>query len=63
MTVGPLKQVYDSVFNSKPMMIRRLEWVLESACLFTQVDPNKSFYDFHGVVHVVVMFELQVWSH
>ena len=37
MTVGLLKQVHDGVSNSNPMMMSKLQWVLEGACLVIQV--------------------------
>ena len=46
MTVGSLKQVYDGVFNSNPTTIRKLQWILEVACLLIQVDQSKSLQDF-----------------
>ena len=38
MTMGSLKQVYDGIFNSNYTMINKLQWVLEGASLFIQVD-------------------------
>ena len=44
-----LKQVYDGVFNSNPMMIIKLQWVLEGARILIQVGQEKSFQGFHDV--------------